>query len=120
MARKSVVRRIYKYLPRKGDTKKFEQIDRAIEIMDQDSPMSMMQAGFIEWLLMSSTIDFEQQQAIYKEYNGYSDHEAKKCITFLMQNQGQDLKHQTGDQGVDGAVSDAIDKDDFYEEVEGN
>lgn len=113
MGRKTVVKRIYKYLPRTGDGHVMEKIDKVIQIDDQDYGITMKQHGFIESLLMGTTLPFEETQKIYREMNDYSYTQASDCIARLKAYQNQSLTRQ-GD--TDQAIAESVEKDDYYEE----
>lgn len=112
MGRKTVVKRIYKYLPRTGDGHVLEKIDKVIQIDDQDYGITMKQHGFIESLLMGSSLPFEETQKIYQEMGDYTHSQASDCIARLKAHQNQSLARQ-GD--TDQAIAETVAKDDYYE-----
>lgn len=88
MFRKSVIRRLYKYLPRTGvDPVKLEKLEQAIQLDDNQYPASINQMGYIENLLRGANITPEIERRINSEYQSYSNAEAETCINFLLANQ---------------------------------
>lgn len=83
MAKKTVVRRLYKYLPRSGSG----AVDRAIHVDDAQYPSSLSQVGYIESLLRTANIAEEQKSRIAREVEQYSQAEAETCINYLLENQ---------------------------------
>ena len=90
MARKTVVKRIYKYLPR---TKKHEIIDRAIDADNQDYSVTDGQVSFIESLLQNSTIDQRQRDLIEMELSVMNSKRASEVIEMLKDNQLDPVTH---------------------------
>lgn len=84
MARKTVIKRICKYLPK---TDRWEQLAKAIEIDNRDYEISYAQAGLIESLLLSATIPEERKQWIEKTMNLLSADDATKLIAELKEKQ---------------------------------
>lgn len=88
MFRKSVIRRLYKYLPRTGvDQSKLEKLEQAIQLDDNQYPASLSQISYIESLLSTANITPENERRIYAEVNGYSQAEAETAINYLLANQ---------------------------------
>lgn len=85
MARKTVIRRLYKYLPRSG--RNLEKVDEAIQADDAQYPASLTQISYIESLLTTANITPEASRRIYSEVTGYSQAEAETCINYLLENQ---------------------------------
>lgn len=87
MARKTVIKRIYKYLPRaKGTTGKY--IDEAIEIDNQDYKATFEQRNYIDSLQRTSILTSEELDAIDEEMRGdVSFHRASEIIESLLDNQ---------------------------------
>lgn len=86
MACKTVIRRLYKYLPRSGGSKQ-SIIDEAIDMDDAQYPASLTQISYIESLLRTANITAETERRIYGEVNSYSKAEAETCIEYLKENQ---------------------------------
>lgn len=84
MARKSVIKRIYKYLPR---TERMEKVDRAIELDNSDFAISDNQATYIENLLSTSTFDERQRGMLEMEIPVMSATRASQVIDQLKNNQ---------------------------------
>jgi len=84
MYRKTVIRRICKYLP-KSD--KWERINNAINLDEQDYTITSRQENQIETLLLSSNISPEESQQLYRDKSYMNRIEAEKCIKYLKDNQ---------------------------------
>lgn len=84
MARKTVIKRIYKYLPR---TEKMLQVDEAIEQDNRDYSASGDQLSYIESLLHTSTLEQRQIDAIEMEMSVMNGDRASEVITMLKANQ---------------------------------
>lgn len=84
MARKTVVKRIYKYLPH---TEQAEAVQQAIELDNQDYKASDKQIELIENLLNSSTLDQAQRDMLDMETAVMNPQRAGEVINFLMENQ---------------------------------
>lgn len=90
MARKTVIRRIFKYLPK---TDRFEQVAEAIALDEQDYPATMGQIGFIEGLLSSANIDPEEQSRITRSLDAMTADDAGRMIEYLQDNQLNPVTH---------------------------
>lgn len=86
MARKTVVRRIFKYLPR-GTGEHVETIHKAIELDDQDNAATFGQIELIDSFLMSSTLSPERQEQIEAAMHDFTYQRASDCIAYLKENQ---------------------------------
>lgn len=85
MARKTVVKRLSKYLPK---TDRWEQVQEAIELDNEDYEASLQQYNYIENLLQKSAFDERQKAFIEQELqNGITNGRAKKIIDDLQMNQ---------------------------------
>lgn len=84
MARKTVIRRIFKYLPK---TERFENVAQAINYDEQDYSATPEQLDYIDQLLEQTSISLEKQEQITLEMDGYSQEQAAKCINYLKENQ---------------------------------
>jgi hypothetical protein len=87
MSRKTVIRRLYKYLPRSG--KNLEKVNEALRFDDGQYQSSLNQVSYIESLLRTANISEEVRDKMYKEVEGYSQAEAETAIGFLLENQVQ-------------------------------
>lgn len=67
MAKKTVIKRLTKYLPK---TEKWEKIATAIDIDNQDYPATEGQIGYIERLLEHCTYEERQKEYIQMQVNG--------------------------------------------------
>ena len=105
MCRKTVIKRIYKYLPR---TQKMELVDKAIDLSNQDFQISTEQREFIEVLMGKLHYSDEQLKFMRMDMNTMSSDRASKLIEQLKtdadfygnnpdfntrQNQGNVLSH---------------------------
>jgi len=105
MCRKTVIKRIYKYLPR---TQKMDLVDKAIDLSNQDFQISDEQREFIEVLMGKLHYSDEQIKFMRMDMNTMSSDRASKLIEQLKtdadfygnnpdyntrQNQGNVLSH---------------------------
>lgn len=91
MTRKTVVKRIYKYLPR---TERMLQIDKAIEEDNKDYTASDDQLRYIENLLHTSTLEERQVAAIEMEMPVMNADRASEVINNLLNNQQETDKQR--------------------------
>lgn len=105
MMRKTVVKRIYKYLPR---TERMNKIDEAIKLDNTDYTASDEQLTYIENLLQSSTLDERQRTSIEMEIAVMNGQRASKVIDHLLQNQQDPVKQGNG--GSAKQINDAVKK----------
>jgi recombinational DNA repair protein RecT len=91
MMRKTVIKRIYKYLPR---TEKMEQIDNAVSLDNSDYSASDNQLQYIESLLHTSTLEQRQVDAIEMEMTVMNSKRASEVISMLQINQQGDTLKQ--------------------------
>lgn len=84
MARKTVIRRIFKYLPK---TERFENVAQAINYDEQDYSATPEQKDYIDQLLETTSISLEKQEQITIEMESYSQEQAANCINYLKNNQ---------------------------------
>lgn len=84
MSRKTVIKRIYKYLPR---TERMQQIDSAIHQDNSDYTASDDQLAYIENLLHTSTLEERQRTAIEMEMPVMTSTRASEVIGNLKLNQ---------------------------------
>lgn len=87
MMRKTVVKRIYKYLPR---TEQMEKVDNAISLDNIDYSASNDQLSYIESLLHTSSLEQRQVDAIEMEMAVMNTKRASEVIENLKQNQLHD------------------------------
>lgn len=90
MMRKTVIKRIYKYLPR---TDRMSYIDNAIQVDNDDYVASESQINYIESLLENSTYDEDQRKYISMQLNGLSSLRAGQIIEDLRLNQLDPVTH---------------------------
>lgn len=93
MMRKTVVKRIYKYLPR---TERMNKIDEAIKLDNTDYTASDDQLNYIENLLASSTLDERQRTSIEMEMAVMNSQRASQVIAHLKANQLDPVKEGHG------------------------
>lgn len=84
MARKTVIRRIFKYLPK---SENFKQLAQAISYDEEDYTATPEQLNYIDMLLENSTIRVEKKFQIETEMDTYSQSQAAECIAYLKDNQ---------------------------------
>jgi recombination protein RecT len=84
MARKTVIKRIYKYLPR---TERMQKIDEAIKQDNLDFTATDAQVAYIETLLLNSTLDERQRGNIEMELTVMGVQRAGEVIEHLKENQ---------------------------------
>jgi phage RecT family recombinase len=84
MSRKTVIKRIYKYLPR---SEKAAVLDKAVELDNLDYTASDRQIELIENLLRSSTMDEKQRQWLEMEVPTMGAKRASEVIEMLKMNQ---------------------------------
>ena len=84
MSRKTVIRRLFKYIPK---TEKFNKLAEAIKLDENDYSATPEQLDYIEQLLETSTISVEKNFAIGTELDTYSQSQAQSCIKYLKNNQ---------------------------------
>jgi phage RecT family recombinase len=84
MTRKTVIKRIYKYLPR---SERASVLDRAVELDNVDYMASDKQIELIENLLRSSTYDEKQKQWLEMEVPTMGSKRASEVIEMLKINQ---------------------------------
>lgn len=85
MARKTVIKRIAKYLPK---TDRWEQFSQAVHLDNQDYLVSNEFANYLESQVMTSTYDPEMQEVlINKIHSGISNEEAENIKNDLLLHQ---------------------------------
>lgn len=84
MCRKTVIKRIYKYLPR---TERMMYVDNAVNTDNTDYMASDDQISYIESLLITSTLDQHQRDGIEMEMSVMSSQRASEVIHNLKMNQ---------------------------------
>lgn len=84
MARKTVIRRLCKYLPK---TNQWDKINEAIKLDESDYKISDSQIDMIESLLLRANLPQEQKDIIESYYQNYTSTEANDTITLLINNQ---------------------------------
>lgn len=87
MMRKTVVKRIYKYLPR---TEQMEKVDNAISLDNTDYSASNEQLQYIESLLHTSTLEQRQVESLEMEMSVMNSKRASEVIENLRMNQQHD------------------------------
>lgn len=86
MIRKTIIRRIYKYLPR-STGKKSDYINEAVKLDESAFSASLNQITMIESLLLTSGIQDNEKEQIEREFVTMSNLGAKKCIKYLNETQ---------------------------------
>lgn len=90
MAKKTVVKRLVKYLPK---TDKWAKMGHAIDLTNKDFECSVVQMSIIEGLLMEANLTEEEKTSIYNSIEGFSFEEANKTIHYLKENQVSSITH---------------------------
>jgi recombinational DNA repair protein RecT len=91
MTRKTVIRRIYKYLPR---TDRMKFIDQAVQADTVDYEASHDQLNYIDSLLHTSTLDHDQRANIELEMTTMNAKRASEVIDMLRNNQQESDKQR--------------------------
>lgn len=91
MMRKTVIKRIYKYLPR---TERMQAIDNAVSIDNTDYAASNDQLAYIESLLHTSTLEQRQVDNIEMEIPVMNGKRASEVIKMLQMNQQETDKQR--------------------------
>ena len=84
MWRKTVIKRLCKYLPK---TENWERLEKAIEMDNQDFKIDYWQIDKIEQLLKTSSMAEEKKEYIWRYLNTYTKEEAHKIIHELEESQ---------------------------------
>lgn len=85
MARKTVIKRLCKYLPK---TSRWDDLNEAIALDNQDYPSTVGQDSYIYSLIQTSTYEHDQRAHIEKRIeSGVTSDEAEKIIQDLQNNQ---------------------------------
>jgi recombination protein RecT len=84
MARKTIIKRICKYLPK---TEMWDKLGKAIEMDNEDYAISYAQANLLDSLIQYATIPEERKEMIEKTMNLMSRDEATKLIEELKEKQ---------------------------------
>lgn len=84
MSRKTVIRRLVKYLPK---TEMWEHLSNAINLDETDYKATDGQIQFVESLLMNVALDHDEQAEIYREIPVMSQERANELIEYLQENQ---------------------------------
>lgn len=108
MYRKTVIKRIVKYLNKSGNQK----LDQAIELDNRDYPATIKQQAYIESLLETADIPAKTVVSIEAKREEFSFEQASKCIEYLKDNQMK--KHPRTDDNCNSkeradAVMDSVD-----------
>ena len=110
MYRKTVVKRIQKYLPR---TNQMQYVDNAVKLSNSDWEASSSQIGYAEALIDSSTLIDSRKEDLYKELATARSYDVEMMIEYLL-----DCQQKPGVEGdlhtmgeVEGAVELALSKD---------
>lgn len=98
MARKTVIRRLTKYLPK---TDRFEKVAKAIELDNSDYKASAVQVSVIEGLLITANIDENEKDRISHNLNDISSQDAAKLINYLKENNIESNPQKQWEQRLD-------------------
>ncbi len=115
MYRKTVIKRISKYLPRSRGS---ELVDKAIDLSNNDYYVSNSKVSMIESLIGSSCFHDGQKEDYLKELPLLNNSQADNMIQVLQDNQvAPKDKYISSQSQVDEAIDEAMSKDDFKEQV---
>jgi phage RecT family recombinase len=90
MGRKTIVKRLAKYLPKSAHSDKWEKAMTAIDLDNKDYPMDLNQENYLMMLMENSTLDERRRGFIQQRIeSGISKDEAEKIIEDLKLNQLQ-------------------------------
>ena len=103
MCRKTVIKRLCKYLPK---TDHWEKISTAIDLTDKDFKISVGQMSLIESLLMNANMLDSDKAAIDCDLSEMSYANAQKTIAYLKENQVDPITHGGGNY----SKTDVVDK----------
>jgi recombinational DNA repair protein RecT len=84
MARKTVLRRLVKYLPK---TELWDKLGEAIRLDENDYQASPNQINRVETLLMTAAIEEREKEDLFREVNTMSGSRADEVIDYLIDNQ---------------------------------
>lgn len=93
MCRKTVIKRLCKYLPK---TDHWEKISTAIALTDKDFEITVGQISLIESLLMNANMEDHDKAQIDCDLSSMSFANAQKTIHYLKENQLDPLTHSGG------------------------
>jgi recombination protein RecT len=91
MARKTVIKRIYKYLPR---TEQMQIVDKAVEYDNQDFIATDQQINFIESLLTTSDVEGREKELLEMELSVMNAARASEVIEMLKERQLDPVTHR--------------------------
>lgn len=94
MARKTVLKRLVKYLNKKGGSD--SRLAAAVALDNEDYGAERWQIAKIERLLETSSLDHEQRATIEREFLTYNRDEANRCIDYLQGEQLPDTPQYNG------------------------
>ena len=115
MYRKTVIKRLCKYLPRSASN---ERIDQAIDLSNSDYYPSHGKISMIETLIETSCFHEMQKEDYLKELPLLNNAQADNMIKVLKENQvAPKDKYIASQSQVNEAMDQAIDRDDFKEKV---
>ncbi len=83
MCRKTIIKRLVKYLPKTN----YDKIAQAIELTNEDYQATMGQINYIESLLQYASIAEEKKEFIEQMMHTYTNEQAKDCIEMLLSKQ---------------------------------
>lgn len=84
MSRKTVIKRLCKYLPK---TERWDRLAQAIDLDNSDYSASHEQKDYIESLLRTANLDERETSRLYNEVESMSSSRAAEVIEYLMNNQ---------------------------------
>jgi len=110
MSRKTVIKRLCKYLPK---TEMWDKLAQAIDLDNSDYTATHDQIDYIESLLISANIDPEYQGRLFREIQGtVSASRASELIEFLKDNQVDAITagHNYGQSEISDKIQEQLDE----------
>lgn len=107
MARKTVIRRLIKYLPK---TDIWDKLATAVDLDETDYKATDGQITMVETLLMNVALDHEEQASIYREIPTMNQERASELIEYLQQNQLDPIRsgNNYGQSEIKSKINDEI------------
>ncbi len=90
MGRKTVIKRLQKYLPK---SERWDKVSQAVELTNIEYQASLQQIQYIESLLDTANISPEHKAQIWGLCNTYSSDTAAETISYLKDNQLNPITH---------------------------
>ena len=105
MVRKTVLKRIYKYLPR---TDRMQYVDKAVQLTNKDWEPSPSQVGYAENLIHSSTMIESKKEELLRELAICNSDQIELMIDYLKDNQPDPI--EAGNNYSQGDINKKLDQ----------